>query len=120
MAKVFTCTLKQGDLGPSIRGRITNNTDKQTPDLTGATVTFKLLKLNSGTGLYDEIFEKAAVIEVPTLTSGTVRYDWVAGDTDVIGQFQGLFKVVFASGDPEHYPTHGYIWIAVESAGPNP
>ena len=98
----------------------TNDTDKLAPDMAGATVTFKLLQLDPATGEYVEVFEKAAVIETPAATSGTVRYDWVAGDTDVIGQFQGLFKVVFASGVPEHYPTEGYIWIAVESAGPDP
>ena len=120
MSQEFTCTLKQGDLGPSVRVRITNDNDKQPPSLVGATVEFKLLSVDATTGELVEVFEKTAVVELPSATSGTVRYDWEAGDTAVIGLFRGLFKIVSASGTPEHYPTEGYIWVNIESAGPDP
>ena len=120
MPRVFRCTLKQGDLGPSVRIHVTNDSDGNAPSFVGATITFKLLSVDATTGELVEVFEKAALVELPSATSGVLRYDWALGDTDVLGLFRGLFKVVFDGGVPEHYPTHGYIWIDVESAGPSP
>ncbi len=120
MGQNYTATMKQGDLGPSIRAHIVNDSDRQSPDLTGAVVTFKLLSVDPDTGELVEVFEKAAAVELPTTTGGIVRYDWEAGDTDATGLYRALFKVVLPGGNPEHYPDHGYMWITIESAGPNP
>jgi len=120
MAQNYKATLKQGDLGPPIRAHIVNDSDQKAEDNTGATGTFKLLSVDADTGELTEVFEKPAVFENPTTTGGIIRYDWAAGDTDVVGLYRGLFKIVYADGTPEHYPDQGYIWITIESAGPNP
>ncbi len=120
MGENYTATLKQGDLGPAIRAHIVNDSDRDSQDNTGAVGTFKLLGIDPSTGELVEVFEKSAVFENPTTTGGIIRYDWEAGDTDVTGLYRGLFKIVYASGTPEHYPDKGYIWITIESAGPNP
>ena len=120
MSQNHTATLKQGDLGPPIRAHIVNDSDRGSPDFTAAVGTFKLLSIDPDTGELTEVFEKPAVFENPTTTGGIIRYDWEAGDTAATGLYRGLFKVVFAGGTPEHYPDQGYIWITIESAGPNP
>lgn len=120
MARNHEITLKQGDLGPPVRARITNTSDQTHPDFTAATITFKVLDVDDSTGELVEVFESPAVVENPASSSGVLRYDWSAGDTDTKGRFRGLFKVVSTSGVPEHYPEHGYIWITVEDAGPTP
>ncbi len=119
MAQNYELTMKQGDLGPAVRARIVNDSDQQSPDYSAAVATFKLLRVDTE-GLLVEIFNSPAVIENPTTSSGTVRYDWSSGDTDLIGRFQGVFKIVLPGAIPEHYPDQGYIWVNIESAGPNP
>lgn len=118
MAQNYECTLKQGDTGPPVRAHILNSNDRSEPDLTGATVTFKLLQIDPDSGELIEIFDKAAVVETPADTSGIVRYDWGTGDTLIAGRFMALFHIVFQGGEIEHYPNEGYIWVTIEQDGP--
>ena len=118
MSQNYECTLKQGDTGPPVRAKILNDNDRQPPDLTGAVVTFKLLQINAETGAVVELFSKPAVVEAPTISSGTIRYDWGAGDTvGLAGRFMALFHIVFADSTIEHYPNEGYIWVTIEQDG---
>ena len=118
MAQNYECTLKQGDTGPPVRAHILNDNDRTEPDLTGATVTFKLLEIDAETGELVELFDNSAVVESPTASSGIIRYDWGSGDTDDIeGRFMALFHIVFDDGTIEHYPNQGYIWVTIEQDG---
>ena len=118
MAENYECTLKQGDTGPPVRAHILNTNDRTEPDLTNASVTFKLLQIDAESGELIELFDNTAVVEAPTATSGTIRYDWGSTDTvGLAGRFMALFHIVFDGGVIEHYPNEGYIWVTIEQDG---
>lgn len=53
-----------------------------------------------------KISEAAAVIEIATVTP-TVRYDWIAGDTDTAGTFEAEFEVTYSDSTIETFPNDG-------------
>ena len=55
---------------------------------------------------------------VVTAASGTVRYDWAAGDTDVVGKFRGEFVATLASGRDVTVPNFEYIDIRIQDSVP--
>ncbi len=120
MARNYELAMKQNDTGPPVRARIVNDSDQKPPDLTGATVTFKLMRIDPDSGDLIVIFDKPAVVEIPAATSGTVRYDWDPGDIPDTGRFMGLFHILYADGTIEHYPEEGYIWATIEQDGSTP
>lgn len=91
-------SMKQGDLLPSVVA-VLHDTDPTTGqprvmDLTGATVKFHL-RLDGAASL---VVNRAASI-VGAATLGTVQYDWVAGDTDTVGDYLREWEVTYtASG----------------------
>lgn len=96
--------LKAGDTAPKAVGDLN-------ADITGATVRFRLMKLN-GTAVLD----KAATITDASL--GKVEYQWVTGDTTVLvpGAYRGEFVVTFAGGLIERFPQRSYVEVIVRSA----
>jgi hypothetical protein len=98
-------SIKRHDRLPSIQATLTY--PGSTPvDLTSSTVKF-IMKLPSGAVKVNA----AAVLVTPT--SGVVRYDWLAIDTDVAGTYDGEWEVTFSSGKKQTFPTTGYHSIAV-------
>ncbi len=115
MAENYEMTMTRGDTGEPVRACIVQDSDGKAPDWTGATVTFKLYEIDEDTGEMNTLFESAASVELPTDSSGTLRYAWNAGDTDRDpGRYPAKFKVVQAGAPTEHYPRDGYMWITIE------
>ena len=100
--------IKQFDTRPSLVATLTaaatdviSSVKFKMSDKTGA------VKINTG----------ASPVTQPSVSSGgVVKYGWVAGDTDVAGDFRGEFTVTFNDGRVETYPNRGYIAIHIEQA----
>jgi len=87
---VLPVTLKQPD----------SNGDLQVVDLTGKTVTFKMINAADGT---TKISATSTGVTVVTAASGTVNYDFSSGGVDEAGVFWGTF-IVTESGDADSFP----------------
>ena len=87
---VLPVTLKQPD----------SNGDLQVVDLTGKTVTFKMINAADGT---TKISATSTGVTVVTAASGTVNYDFSSGGVDEAGVFWGTF-IVTESGDTDSFP----------------
>ena len=87
---VLPVTLKQPD----------SNGDLQVVDLTGKTVTFKMVNAADGT---TKINATSTGVTVVTAASGTVNYDFSSGGVDEAGVFWGTF-IVTESGDTDSFP----------------
>lgn len=103
-------TIKQGARLPSLSDALTHTVaDVLTAfDLTGYTVRFVM----THTGTAAEISGAAVVVSA---AAGTVRYDWGAADTAVIGTYWGSWEVTeVATGKIAYFPTPGHLLIQVE------
>lgn len=58
------------------------------------------------------IVNRPAVIESPK-TAGIIHYDWVAGDTDVSGDFFAEFEIHWPSTKPQSAPTNAYWTVHI-------
>lgn len=87
---VLPVTLKQPDSAG----------DLQVVDLTGKTVTFKMINAADGT---TKISATSTGVTVVTASSGTVNYDFSSGGVDEAGVFWGTF-VVTESGNTDSFP----------------
>lgn len=87
---VLPVTLKQPD----------SNGDLQAVDLTGKSVTFKMVNAADGT---TKIAATSTGITVVTAASGTVNYDFSSGGVDEAGKFLGTF-IVTESGETDAFP----------------
>jgi hypothetical protein len=87
---VLPVTLKQPD----------STGDLQVVDLTGKTVTFKMLNAADGT---TKISATSTGVTVVTAASGTVNYDFSSGGVNEAGVFWATF-VVTESGDTDSFP----------------
>jgi hypothetical protein len=84
-ARPIECTLAYGD------GTV--------PDLTGATVRFRMTPAGSTTPDVDAL---ATVVDGPT---AHVRYGWSAPDVDARGTFRAAWQVTFLDGKQATFPT---------------
>lgn len=97
-------TIKEGDLLPPIEATLS---DRDGPiNLTGATV--ELVAENDDRTT--TITGAAAIVGDPT--AGAVRYDPVAGETDVPGYYDLEFKVT-KGGKPIHVPNDRYFRLLI-------
>jgi hypothetical protein len=96
--------LKVGDTAPDPVADL--NTD-----VSGATVLFRLMKLN---GAF--VFSRAATID--NAVNGIVRYTWQAGDTNTAGAYLGEFVVTYAGGDVQRFPQGSYLEVLIRPAVP--
>lgn len=116
MAENFTQTLKRGDLAPSIGFSVTQDSDNLPPaDWAGATARFFMFSTDSE-GELVEVINAPAVVQLP-VDSGIIRYDWLSGDTDVVGTFRCLFILTKSDTKPESYPDEGYAYVTIEDRG---
>lgn len=106
MARPFE--IKQGSTSPALLYYLEPAADI---DLTGATVTFSL-QVQDGAVVISE----AAVTVVDETGTPSVRYDWVAGDTDTAGFYYAEFNVHYQNGLEEKFPTRGYLPVVIYDA----
>jgi hypothetical protein len=102
--------IKQNDELPNFQALLRTRVDDQNPqpvDLTGATVKFKMQSLGGGPLKVDA---PAVILDAIT---GSVSYEWVAADTDTVGQYRAEFEVTFLSGRVLSFPTQGFLPVQV-------
>jgi len=94
-------SIKQGDRRPAAPATIKRGT--AIVDLTNATsVTFKLRRKSFVDLTVD------AEADILSAVDGTVEYRWAVGDTDLAGEYQAEWEVLWSDGTPETFPTMGY------------
>ena len=84
-------TFVASDTGPSVSGTIIDSTNAPV-NLTGATVKFQMRLL------YERRFAVDAVAIIVNAAAGTVRYDWMAGDLALAGEYQSQWQVTYPGG----------------------
>jgi hypothetical protein len=113
MSRKYVMNMKKNDTGPPVRAQVLSSANGQPVDFTGAAVTFIMYRF-SDDGTRVSVVDTTAIIESPA-TDGYLRYDWVDGDTDTIGNHQALFQVIYSGGTvKESYPTRGFMEIRIE------
>ena len=89
-------TFVQGDTAPPIRGTLKRRQDDGTYvvlDLSGViSVKFQMRKPD------DVRFTVDAAATIVSAIDGTVRYDWVANDLDVDGEYIAQWELDFGAG----------------------
>lgn len=106
-------TFKYGDTGEPIVAVVRQDSDGNPPDWSGAAVRFVLYEINVDSGEMTVGFDKAAGVQAPAESSGTLVYNPESGDFERVGRFPALFKVTKGTLI-EHYPRDGFMWLTIE------
>lgn len=104
-----TITVFQGATSPSLATQIT--VAGKVFDLTGYTVRFRMRAWNGSATVVDA----AATIDTPT--TGSVHYDWAAGDTANVGGFMGWWHIAASVGSKNFDTPEFPIVIDAHSPG---
>lgn len=102
--------LKAGDLVPSIKS-VLRDANGTPIDIRDAAITFVMRAFDAAVPTIENPAENLQV-DNDDSTNGTVRYDWLAGDTDVPGGYHAEWRVQFADGVGT-VPNHDYKMIAI-------
>jgi hypothetical protein len=93
--------VKQNDTKPFVKAVLSEVTGSppqaSAVNLTGATVKFIMRLSGSSTA------KVATTATISTAASGIVRYEWVAADTDTLGNYIGEFEVTDSGGNIETF-----------------
>lgn len=109
--------IKQGATGPTLRVTLYGSVDPITKakiavNLTGATITMRMKSKEGG----PLVISNGAVAIVGDPLDGTIEYDWQAGDTDTVGEYDVEWVVTYAGGDVQVFPIDGYTEVEIEAA----
>jgi hypothetical protein len=105
--------IKQNDLEPPFEVVLVENEGEQTEapvDLTDATGVKFLMREKGDTGVA-KVNAAATVVGDPL--DGRVRYEWISGDTDTVGEFDAEIQVMFPSSRPATWPNNRFWDIQV-------
>lgn len=101
--------MKTGDTAPVQRSTLKDATGAAV-DLAGATVTFlvspksdKMTTWVNAAGSVDQVGDGSDG------SKGKVSYAWVVGDTHTAGKILAAYRVTFANGAVQSFPTEAYI-----------
>ena len=97
-------TIKRNDTAPSYAVLLDTGVSLAT-----ATVKFIMTLKGETTPKVDAA---ALVIDGPT---GSVRYDWVAGDTDEEGIYDAEWEITYANGRKQTLPDDDYLEVIVKA-----
>lgn len=98
--------IKSGDRAPTITSQLTDGGGPL--NLTGTTVTFQMRSVSGGA-----LAVSAAATIVGDPLNGIVQYEWQVGDTDTPGLYHFEWVVVFATGEPQSFPTEGFLTLEI-------
>src|SRR3954468_23592335 len=98
--------MKKGDTRPAVTATI-KNADGSAVDLTGATLRF-VMKIDGGTTAK---VDASATVLVANL--GTVKYQWISGDTDTVGTYKAEWKISYGDGTVLRAPNNSYIAVVI-------
>lgn len=98
-------TIKRGDRKSYIR-RTLYGDDGVAMNLTGATV--KFIMRNVATGMVT-VNAGATIINA---AGGIVEYQWISGDTNTVGDYEGEFEVTIG-GLPQTFPNDRFIAVTI-------
>lgn len=99
--------LVQGDTAPSVFGHLTN-TDGTDKNLTGSTVRFQMRSA------IDRRFVVNAIAVIVDATTGSVRYDWQAGDLAEVGEFVTRWQITYSDNTVEHTDPENTLTVAAQ------
>mgnify|MGYP001029065525 CR=1 FL=1 len=108
MSKKFAC--KRGDLEPALLVELTSN---RVPLDVSAAIGVKFTMTDNAatptviTG--NGVIEDDGSVE----KRGWVSYPWVAGDTDVVGLYQGEIELEWSAGRVQSFPAEGYLTVKI-------
>lgn len=100
-----TFTIKRNDTAPPIEATLSDADG--VVDLSGGSVEFHMRSQRDGTL---KVERAASVVSGP---AGTVRYDWLAADTDTDGVYAGEFEATLSDGRVVTFPNTGNISITI-------
>lgn len=103
--------ITQGDTSPSLSATLEDAVGDPV-DLNDATVQL-IMEPQRGADLTPTATGSAFIEDPPV--AGNVRFDWVVGQTDVPGGYDGRWLVTFQSGRKESFPNDGPFTIAIHA-----
>lgn len=98
----ITNTLAQGDLLPILQAVLTQGANEATVDLTGCTVTLRMV--NAVTKV---VAINGASCVIASAKGGQVTYTWQPADTATAGTYLLQFLVIAPGGASYHFPNGG-------------
>jgi hypothetical protein len=98
--------VKQNDTSPAMLATL-QDADGVAVSLVGATVRFHMRTLG---GTQTKVDAAATVVNA---LAGTVRYSWIAADTNTVGSYQAEFEVTYADASVETFPNDSYIAVEI-------
>jgi len=117
--------LKQHDLMPFLKVRLLDETTPVTL-IAASTVVFNMSNRKSGLKISapmhileqedDAALQADPLFVVDPAHVGVVAYEWVLGDSDTVGEFNGEFQVTWAgvTATTQTFPAHSYVTISIE------
>ena len=99
-------SMRQGTTLPVIQATVKDGNGDVIDLSTVAAVVFRMY--NSDSVKIDNV--AATVVDA---TAGTIKYEWVAGDTDTVASYNAHFKLTFASGGIMIAPSRNTLNIEV-------
>ena len=111
MASTFT--IKDGDLAPPLQVTLTDSAGVKI-DLTGnlgIQFQMKLRQHAASEAVPLKVDAAGTVVGAPT--DGVVKYDWISGDTDAVGDYIAEFRITQSDGKPRTVPNPTFITVRV-------
>lgn len=101
--------MKQGDLLPVLDATLLDENGVPI-NVTGLTVAFHLRKTGA------TALKVNAACSLVTPNQGLVRYTWVSGDTDTVGEYEGEFEITYAAPTRTlTCPNSGYFYVTINA-----
>ncbi|MCA1594875.1 MAG: phage baseplate upper protein [Chloroflexi bacterium] len=112
MALAYDFSIGKGDTLPALVSDLTNDVGDPI-SLSGATVTLVYV-LNPGTSS-EVVSQRAATII--DAAKGRVQYQWLAGDTQVVGVYEFYWKVITPAGNQMTCPNSYCLRMQIVNPG---